>query len=189
MKLFTLLVYVFSIVAVTSGQNSIARLYKTSNSFVSFSSEAPLELIYAESNELKGIIDPARQTFAFQLDVRSLKGFNSPLQQEHFYENYMESDKYTNASFSGKIIEKINFETNGTYSIRAKGILDIHGVKQERIIELSLQINKPDVLVKLSRDACSTFEFHRAKEMIDYGSKELRKALAESEKRSKSISS
>jgi len=99
-------------------------------------------LIYAESNELKGIIDPARQTFAFQLDVRSLKGFNSPLQQEHFYENYMESDKYTNASFSGKIIEKINFETNGTYSIRAKGILDIHGVKQERIIKCELTVEE-----------------------------------------------
>ena len=50
-------------------------------------------------------------------------------------------------------------------------------IMQERIIELSLQLNQPDVLVRLSRDACSTFEFHRAKEMIDYGRRETRKAL------------
>ncbi len=50
-------------------------------------------------------------------------------------------------------------------------------IMQERIIELSLQINKPDVLVSLSRNACSTFEFHRAQEMIDYGKRELRKEL------------
>ncbi len=103
-------------------------------------SDAPLELISARSNELRGIIDPVKYTFAFQVDIKTLKGFNSALQQEHFYENYMETDKYTNASFSGKIIEKIDFNTNGNYKIRAKGILDIHGVKQERIIKCEITV-------------------------------------------------
>lgn len=135
MKLFTLLIYLFSITVLASGQTSDPGLYRTNDGFVSFTSDAPLELISAQSNELTGIIDPDKQTFAFQLDVQSMKGFNSALQQEHFYENYMETDEFEKASFSGKIIEKIDFKTNGEHIIRAKGIIEIHGVKQERIIK------------------------------------------------------
>jgi polyisoprenoid-binding protein YceI len=47
----------------------------------------------------------------------------------------MEVEKFPKASFTGKIIEQIDFTKNGTYDIRAKGDLDIHGVKQTRIIK------------------------------------------------------
>lgn len=145
MKLFALFIYLFSVTALVFGQINDSSLYRTNNGLVSFTSDAPLELISAQSNELNGIIDPNKQTFAFQLDILTMKGFNSALQQEHFYENYLETDEYENASFSGKIIEKIDFGTNGEYSIRAKGILDLHGVKQERIIKCDLTI-KDDVI-------------------------------------------
>lgn len=158
MKLFVLLIFLISITALVSGQISDSKLYKTNTGFISFTSGAPLELITAESNKLKAIIDPVKRTFAFQLDIRSLKGFNSALQQEHFYENYMETDKYANASFSGKIIEKIDFETNGLHSIRAKGILHIHGVKQERIIKCELTIE--DEVVKASSEFSVTLTDH-----------------------------
>ncbi|HEX6225834.1 MAG TPA: YceI family protein, partial [Chryseolinea sp.] len=48
---------------------------------------------------------------------------------------YMESDKFPKASFSGKIIEQVDFSKDGSYDIRAKGDLDIHGIKQMRIIK------------------------------------------------------
>jgi len=129
------------------GQDQTKTLYKTDNGKVVFTSDAPLEIIKAESEELKGIVDPEKQTFAFQINVRSLKGFNSPLQEEHFYENYLETDKYPNASFSGKIIEKINFEESENYIIRAKGNFNLHGVKQERIIKCNLSINETGLSV------------------------------------------
>ena len=56
---------------------------------VSFLSEAPLELIKAASDKLKGAIDKTQNTFAFAVDIHSFKGFNSDLQREHFHENYM----------------------------------------------------------------------------------------------------
>ncbi|MEZ5197038.1 MAG: hypothetical protein R2764_11705 [Bacteroidales bacterium] len=62
-------------------QETNLTLYKTENGYVSFESDAPLELIKAESDELKGMVDPTGRTFAFQLDIKSMKGFNSPLQQ------------------------------------------------------------------------------------------------------------
>ncbi|HMQ63788.1 MAG TPA: hypothetical protein PKE06_24100, partial [Flavilitoribacter sp.] len=55
---------------------------------ISFKSDAPLELIEAASNELKGVIDPGRNGFAFSVNIQSFQGFNSPLQREHFNENY-----------------------------------------------------------------------------------------------------
>jgi hypothetical protein len=125
------------------GQEASSKeLYRTENGTVSFVSDAPLELISAQSNELKGLLDPEKGTFAFQLATQTLTGFNSPLQQEHFYENYIETEKYPNASFTGKIIEKVDFGNQGKQEIRAKGILDIHGVKKERIVKVNLEIEK-----------------------------------------------
>ncbi|MEQ1554929.1 MAG: YceI family protein, partial [Ferruginibacter sp.] len=115
--------------------------YKVKSGTISFKSEALLELIKAQSKELKGIVLASKKQFAFIVSISSFKGFNSPLQQEHFNENYLESNKYSTASFEGKIIEDIDFSKDGVYSIRAKGNLTVHGVVQERII-------KSDVIVK-----------------------------------------
>ena len=55
--------------------------------------------------------------------VKSFK-FKSPLMEEHFNENYMESDKFPKASFKGKVL---NFDSkNGSYDV--EGDLTIHGV-------------------------------------------------------------
>ena len=80
--------------------------YKVTNGSISFRSDAPLELIKAQSNELKGLFIPDKKQFAFIINIKSFKGFNSPLQQEHFNENYLESNKFPVASFEGKIIEE-----------------------------------------------------------------------------------
>ena len=52
--------------------------------------------------------------------MRSFQGFNSPLQKEHFNENYVESDKFPDASFKGKVIEDVDLSKDGTYEVRAK---------------------------------------------------------------------
>jgi polyisoprenoid-binding protein YceI len=125
----------------SSGQDGTGQvLYRAENGKIIFESDAPLEFITARSQALKGLIDPVKNTFAFQVETRSLKGFNSPLQQEHFYENYMESDEFPLATFKGKIIEPVDYKKPGTLTIRAKGILDIHGRQDERIITCTLQI-------------------------------------------------
>ncbi len=107
---------------------------------ISFRSDAPLELIRAQSTELRGKIDTDKKLFAFVIKMGSFNGFNSPMQKEHFNENYLESSKYPDASFSGKIIEDIDFLKSGTYTVRAKGILNVHGVGQERIIKCGLVV-------------------------------------------------
>jgi hypothetical protein len=117
---------------------------------ISLKSDASLEVITAKSNKLRGAIEPAYNTFAWTVEIRSFEGFNSPLQKEHFNENYMESTKYPKASFAGKIIEKIDFQTDGTYEVRAKGKLMVHGVEQERIIKTTLEIQGSKIKVRCS---------------------------------------
>lgn len=122
--------------------------YRCDNGKVFFHSKASLESIEAGSNKLRGAIDPANRTFAWSVETASFKGFNSPLQLEHFNENYLESTKYPRISFTGKIIESTDFHTNGKYSIRAKGKLKIHGVEQERIIRSDMEVSGNKLKVK-----------------------------------------
>ncbi len=109
--------------------------YFVQNGEVRFKSDAPLEIIESKSKLLKGVIDMEERTFAFSVDISSFEGFNSPLQREHFNENYLESRKYKAATFSGKIIDKDDFTKDGTYTIRTKGKLTVHGISKERIIK------------------------------------------------------
>jgi polyisoprenoid-binding protein YceI len=101
---------------------------------VSFKSDAPMELIEAETETIVGLIDTQKKTFAFRVPVSSFEGFNSPLQREHFNENYLETNRYPYTQFSGEIEGEVDFKKAGSYEVTAKGIFDIHGIQRERAI-------------------------------------------------------
>ena len=44
---------------------------------------------------------------------------------------------------------------------------------QAKLTEIAIEKYKPDILVKVSKEACGIYEFHRSEEMIDYGGKQL----------------
>lgn len=121
--------------------------YTVQKSEMSFASNAELELIKAQTTETQGIIDPATNQFAFSVLITSFKGFNTDLQRQHFNENYMETSKFSKASFTGKIIEQVNYSRDSVYTVRAKGELDIHGQKQTRIIKAKLTVRKNDIQI------------------------------------------
>ncbi len=110
-------------------------VYGASDGVVAFHSKAAHELIRASSDKLKCALDTRKKQFAFRLSMVTFMGFNSPLQREHFNENYMESERFPEATFSGKIIEDVDLGKDGEYDVRAKGKLNIHGLDQERIIK------------------------------------------------------
>jgi hypothetical protein len=123
-------------------------LYSIRKGSIRFSSVAPMETIRGTSEQLKGLINAVNRTFAFTVYNHTIKGFNSQLQQEHFYENYIEADRYPKSFFEGKIIEHVDFSKDGEYTIRAKGIMNIHGVPRERIIKSTLQIRNGIIFIK-----------------------------------------
>lgn len=127
-----------------------AQVWKCTGGKIEFNSDAPLEIINAKSGELRAVIDPANGNFAFSVRNSSFRGFNSVLQEEHFHESYMESHRYDVSSFMGKIIEKVDFTKGGTFTIRAKGKLNVHGFERERIIQSIILINGKKMNVKSS---------------------------------------
>lgn len=116
-----------------------AQVYLTRSGKIDFYSNAPLEIIHAHSDKLKGVLDVSKKTFAFSVKIRSFEGFNSPLQREHFNENYMESEKFPDAVFQGKIIEDLNSGRPSLQAVRAKGTMMIHNAKKEIIIPVELK--------------------------------------------------
>ncbi len=130
------------------GASAFAQLYICKDGTTKFTSEAPLELIKAESKKTAGAIDCKARTLAFSVDVESFQGFNSGLQKEHFLENYMETVKYPKAVFKGKIIEEVDFAKKGIINVRAKGTFNIHGVVKEKIVKAKIIIKENEIQVE-----------------------------------------
>ena len=145
MKRIIACILIISAISITTYSQEI---YLTHTGRASFISNAPLEIIKAESDEVSGAINLADRTFAFTIDNKTFTGFNSSLQEEHFYENYMEIQDYPVSTFKGKIIEVIDLNSGTEQVVRAKGILDIHGIGQERIIKGTVKISGNKILIK-----------------------------------------
>jgi len=138
------------LMVIMSGYKQQENLFFTDSGHVEFSSDAPLEYIQASSNELAGILNINDLSFSFTVSMVSFQGFNSALQRTHFNENYIESEKFPNSTFNGKIIEEIDFASPGTYHIRAKGFLNVHGVDNDKIIRCTIQVETGRISVESS---------------------------------------
>src|SRR5690348_6136913 len=93
-----------------------AQIYSTRNGFVGFYSKTPLEDIKAENKQVYAGVDLAQKKLGFNLLV---KGFSFPkkLMQDHFNENYIESDQYPNAKFNGTYSGDVDATRNGVYKV------------------------------------------------------------------------
>lgn len=122
-----------SLLAITVGPAS-AQKYMTRTARINFNATAANspEKIEAVNNEVSNIVDMSSGQIVFQAPVKSFK-FERALMQEHFNENYMESDKYPKAEFNGTIADVASVKTDkdGTYPVKVSGKLTIHGVTNE----------------------------------------------------------
>jgi hypothetical protein len=107
-------------------------IYMTRNGQISFFSKTPMENIEAVNNEVTSMLNPATGELVFAVLIKSFR-FEKALMEEHFNENYMESDKLPKSSFQGKIanLKEVDFSKDGTYKATIEGELTIHGVKQQ----------------------------------------------------------
>ncbi len=101
----------------------------TKNGSTSFFSKSPLEDITAINNEVMSVMNQQTGELQFAVLIKSFR-FKKSLMEQHFNENYMESDKFPKALFKGRIddISTINFSSDGTYPVTVSGDLTIHGV-------------------------------------------------------------
>lgn len=96
---------------------------------VTFNAGTSLETIEAINRKAASVLDPATGQLEFTVLVKAFE-FERALMQDHFNENYMESDKFPKASFKGGVVNnsEVNYTKDGTYPVQVKGDLTIHGV-------------------------------------------------------------
>lgn len=106
--------------------------YMTKNGHIRFFSSTPMEDIEAHNRQVNAALDASTGDFVFKVLIKSFE-FEKALMQEHFNENYLESHKFPNASFQGKItnLSAMDFSKDGTHNADIEGKLTIHGVTKD----------------------------------------------------------
>ena len=111
-----------------------AQQYLAKDGTISFFSKAPVEDISAINNKVSAVYDAKTKALAFQLNIIDFI-FPKSLMQEHFNENYMESDIFPTSTFVGKVVS----HKNGVANVEGK--LTIHGEANTISVAGDLQVN------------------------------------------------
>lgn len=143
----SLIILIISILTINSVIAQSTLIDKTG--VAHFYSEAPLEDIEATNKKALGAFNLEKGTVAVSMVIKNFR-FDNSLMEEHFNENYMESEKFPKASFTGKIqdFSTLDFSTPGTFTAKAEGELEIHGVKRPLTNDVTFEVTKDAIIVK-----------------------------------------
>jgi len=130
--------------ALASAQN----IYITKTGKISFNSRAKSpEKVEADNNEVSSIFNTQSGEMVFAVLVKSFH-FASALMEEHFNENYVESNKYPKSTFKGKVVNlsAVNFLKDAVYPVTVEGDLTFHGVTKKVSSTGSLTIRSGKII-------------------------------------------
>lgn len=118
--------------------NAQSRLY-SNDAKISFYSKTAMENIEAENKRALCIWDTATGKLEFSVLIKGFE-FDRALMQEHFNENYMESDKFPKAFFKGtlKSEKPMKLQLDNNYTAKADGMLTIHGVTKQVSVPVTI---------------------------------------------------
>ncbi len=124
-----------------------AQKFITKTGHIKFFSESPMENIEAHNRQVNAALDVANGDFVFRVLMKSFE-FEKALMQEHFNENYVESDKYPNASFAGIVINigELSISKEGTYEVGVQGNLTLHGVTKQVSAKGTFEVKEGKIL-------------------------------------------
>jgi polyisoprenoid-binding protein YceI len=115
--------------------------FLTNDGKISFFSHTAIEDIKAENLEVASVIDAASGEVAIIVKMTDFQ-FEKKRMQEHFNENYVESENFSKATFNGAILNnsQIDYSSKGEYKVLVEGEMTIHGISNkvdaEGIIEV-----------------------------------------------------
>jgi len=133
----------------SSGQARAQGKFMTRGGHISFFSASIMEDIEARNDKVAAVFDVETGQIAFSVPVHEFQ-FKRTLMQEHFNENYMESEKYPKATFTGQILNAAQvlkqLPTAGQ-NVEAEGNLTMHGVTHKIIVTGTLQLRDGQLVV------------------------------------------
>lgn len=106
-----------------------AQEFLTKSGKVVFLSKAPLNEFTGESSLLQGLVDVEKNLLDFYVDLNTLNTGIS-LRDKYMRENYLETEKFPFAEFSGKL-DKLPPLTSNWTEVKAKGKFKTHGIERE----------------------------------------------------------
>lgn len=118
---------------------------------VKFFSKTPVEDIEAVNNKARAIINPNSMDIAVKITNTDFD-FPNNLMEEHFNEKYMESEKYPQSVFTGKINKKIDFTIPGTHEVEAVGKMNMHGINKEKTLKGTITVTADGFTLKSNFD-------------------------------------
>jgi hypothetical protein len=128
------------LLALTASVNAFSQIYAGDKCRIAFFSETKMENIDAVNTVTKPLFNAKTGDFAIKA-VQTSFVFKSSFMQEHYNENYVESEKYPFVTFKGRIKESIDCSKDGMYNVTMVGTLDMHGVEMPRTITGTLVVN------------------------------------------------
>lgn len=123
--------------------------YLTKTGIVDFEASMPaFEAVSAKNNAVTAILNTENGEFAALVLVKGFR-FKNALMEEHFNENYAESDKFPKASFKGTL-QEFNIELlENTKTFGLNGILTFHS--ESKIIKaVPIEVTKKENRILLT---------------------------------------
>lgn len=155
-------IFVSLLVGISCLQPLQAQFYQTTSASVRFYSSAPVEDIEAVSKEGVSVINSDNGDISFKVKMRSFR-FEKALMQEHFNENYVESERFPDASFKGKSMEKIDVSSTAAQKVIFKGTFTVHGVSKQRELPVTIKMSRDGKTMSLSSEFKVKCEDHDIK--------------------------
>ncbi len=135
------------IVLMASVQIFASNRYLTRSGHIHIISHTDIIDLEADNNQVACILDIETGEIVFSLLMHSFI-FKEALAQEHFNENYAESETYPKSKFKGKVtnLSEINFNKDGKYPATVSGKLTMHGVTKEITAQGTFEIKSGNII-------------------------------------------
>jgi len=120
-----------------------AQTYKTRDGYIFFNpnKDQTHKDYAADSKEATAVLKVETSEVALLVPMKTFH-FNNALLEEHFNENYLESNKYPNATYKGTLkgFTKDMLTKDGVYNITSEGQVTLHGVTKPFTSPVKLEV-------------------------------------------------
>lgn len=129
-------------IQLTQGQKK----YFCKEAKISFYSKAPLEDIESHNTKALSAFDAGSGQIEFSVLMKGFE-FAKAKMQEHFNEDYIESDKFPKAVFVGTIKNPgdLKLDKDGTYKVQVSGSLTLHGITKPQNAEAIFTVKNGEI--------------------------------------------
>jgi len=123
--------------------------YFTRNGHIYFLSKTDIIDIDAHNRQTASFLNTKNGDMVFAVIMKLFK-FDLALAEEHFNENYVESEKYPKAKFKGRIdnFDKIDVSKNAVHHVTVSGKLSLHGKTKPLKAKGTIEIKNGMIIAK-----------------------------------------